>query len=413
MNTYWSRHLNHIRCQVLQECASAKSSPNNLLLVSKTHNEIRYALNKGADPNADDQYTTRSLLRGDTVFDDKKYISLEDMFSSGLQKDAKCFQKRTLLHDCTDEKSLCILLENNVLHGPTDAFGCSAVQSLLCENAWGSATVLLNYGASLDAWSQGRSVPLTNIVTHIVRFWALWPDETIKTLLNKILPHLPDPHLWDEDLCHSIASGLQSARIHKKKWVDLFPEKLVKCGGGEEILYVGYPKVFQQSPLWLAASCNDVGVVKYMLSLGCNIDELDARGQTPLHVAVAAQSFQTIELLLEAGADPNIQDMKGRTCLHMLQRVRNEQHLLNSDIQHFSIDVILALLLYYKANTNIVDHSGCQAGAHLAAVRQPKDVTELNMQVSVATYNALLDWHCRDKLTSVVGSNDTSSFRRL
>lgn len=413
MNKYWSHHLNHIRCQVLQECATPKSSPNNLLLVSKTHNEIRYALNKGADPNADDQCAARSLLRADTVFDDKKYISLEAMLSSGLKKDAKCFQKKTLLHDCTDERSLCILLENKVLHGPTDVFGCTAVQSLLCENAWDSARVLLNNGASLSTWSQGRSAPLTSVLIHVVRFWALWSDETIQTLLNKILPLLPPPTLWDEDLIHSIASGLQSACIHKKKWVGLFPKHFVKIFDSEEMGHVAYPKIFQQSPLWLAANCNDVGVMKYMLTLGCNVDELDARGQTPLHVAVASQSFQTIELLLDAGADPNIQDLKGRTCLHMLQKVRNEQHLLNSDIQHFSVDLILALLLHYNAKTNIVDHSDCSSGAPLAPVHKPKDITELNMQVSVSTYNTLLDWHCREKLMSVVGSGETFSSRRL
>lgn len=413
MNTYWSHHLNHIRYQVLRECAGSKFLADNLLLVSKTHNEIQYALNKGANPNADDQYTARSLLRGDTAFPDEKYISLQDLFSSGLQKDARCFQKRTLLHDGTDEKSLCILRENNVLHGPTDLFGCTAVQSLLCENAWDSAKILLNDGASLNTWSQGRSVPLTSVLTHVVRFWALWGDETIETLLNKILPHLPPPHMWEEDLRHSIESGLQSASIHKKKWVDLFPKNFVKDGDSEEMLSIGYPKIFQQSPLWLAASCNDVGVIKYMLNLGCNVDEIDARGQTALHVAVAAQSFQAVNMLLQAGADPNIQDLKGRTCLHMLQRVRNEQHLLNSDIQHFNVDIVLALLLHYKADTNVADHSDCQAGAPLATVHKAKDLTELNMQVSVATYNTLLDWHCRDKLTSVVGNNDASSSRRL
>lgn len=413
MNTYWSHRLNHVRCQVLQECANAKSSPDNLLLVSKTHNEIQYALNKGANPNADDQCTARSLLRADTAFADGKYISLKDLFSSGLQKNAKCFQNRTLLHDSTDEQSLRILLENNVLHGPTDAFGCTAVQSLLCENAWDSAKILLNDGASLSTWSQGRSVSLTSVLTHVVRFWALWPDETIEVLLKNILPYLPPPHMWEEDLRHSVGSGLQSAHIHKKKWVGLFPKNFIKDLDGEEILSVRYPKIFQQSPLWLAASCNDVGVVKYMLNLDCNVDELDARGQTALHVAVAAQSFQAIELLLKAGANPNIQDLKGRTCLHILQRVRNEHHLLNSDIQHFNIDLVLALLLHYNADTNVVDQSHCQAGSPLATVHKPKDLTELNMQVSVATYNALLDWHCRDKLTCAVGNGSTSSSRRL
>lgn len=413
MNKEWSHRLNNIRYEVLQECAGPRCPPNNLLFLSKTKSELLLALEKGADPNADEQSTARSLIRLDGFPSHEKYECLETMFNAGLQKNSQCFQQKTLLHECTDEQSVYILLDNHVQHGPIDAFGCTAVQSLLCDNAWGSAKILLDCGVSLEHWSKGRCLPLLNIVVHIARFWALWPDDVIETLLNKIFPHLPPSNLWSDDVRLGLVSGLQSAHIHNKNWVNLFPSDLLACGTSEETVYVKYPKIFQQSPLWLASSCNDIGVVKYMLALGCNVNETDAKGQTPLHAAVASQSLQCVELLLKFGADPNIQDLKGKTPLHALQQLRADQSLLNADVHHFNIDIVLAHLLHYGADTAIVDNSDREAGTPLPSIHSPKDMMELNMQISIETYNALLNWHCRDRINNIVENNGMLYVRRL
>lgn len=412
MKQGWSHTFNNIRHEILRECVGPRHCANSLLFLSKTANEIQYALQKGADPNADDQYTARSLVRHDGFFADQKYDCLNLLFEAGLKKDSINSAKKTLLHDCTDDHAMYVLLDNYVHHGAVDAFGCTAVQSLLRENAWGSANILLENGASLKGWS-AFSLPLVSIFSHIVRFWALWPSEVISNLLHHILSEIPPPHHWSEDTRRCVESGLPSAYKSGESWVSMFPKEFLTSMDNEDSSHVLYPKVFRQSPLWLAASCNDVGVVQYVLKMGANVDETDARGQTALHAAVGSQSLQAVAVLLAAGANPNIQDLKGKTCLHILQNFRKEQHLLHADVHHFNIDLLLAHLLHSGADTAIVDNAGVEAGCPLTPMGQLKDMTELNMHISIQTYNALLDIHCRDKLHQMVQGDHFSATRRM
>lgn len=414
MKQNWAYDLNQVRHEILRECAGHRYGANSLLFLSKTANEVHYALEKGANPNADDQSIARSLIHHDGFFADQKYDCLNTLFEAGLKKDAVNSERKTLLHDCTDDQAIYVLLDNHVHHGALDAYGCTAVQSLLCENAWGSAHVLLENNASLKGWNNGRSLPLVSIVGHIVRFWALWPSEIVSNLLRTILAEIPPPNEWSEDTRRCIESGLYSAHQNGEEWVAMFPKEFLTGIENEDNSHVWYPKVFKQSPLWLAASCNDIGVIKYMLKVGSNIDETDARGQTALHAAVASQSLQSVELLLGAGANPNIQDLKGKTCLHTLQKLRKDQNLLHGDAHHFNIDLLLAHLLHSGADTAVVDDAGIEAGCPLTAMPQsPKDITELNMHISVQTYNTLLDIHCRDKLNEIVQGGCCSTVRRM
>lgn len=414
MRKNWTHYINQIRCEILRDLIGQRCAPNNVLFLSKTPMEVHFALRNGADPNADHQHTARSLIRFDGLFSDQKYDCLNALFDAGLKPNAVNNDKKTLLHECTDERALHILLNNNVNHGLTDVYGCTAIQTLLSENAWSSAKILLDSGVSLKDWGNDCGLSLPNILTNIVRFWALWPDDVIASLLEKILPETPCISKWSEDIQHNIVSGLHSAHQHKKEWVRLFSPELLKECDMEDETQIGYPKVFKQSPLWLAAGCNDVGVVQYMLNAGCNINETDARGQTALHAAVASQSLQTVEILLQAGANPNAQDLMGKTCLHTLQRLQKTQHFLHADMHHFNIDLLLACLLHYGAKTTIVDHSGVESGARLDCMIAPaKDLTELNMQISVKTYNALLDIHCRDTIAQIVEGLQPSAIRRM
>ena len=413
MKHTWSHDLNNVRHEILRECVGPRHCANSMLFLSKTANEVQYALQKGADPNADDQYTARSLIRHDGFFADQKYDCLNVLFEAGLKQNSVNSEKKTLLHECTDDHAMYVLLGNSVHHGAFDAYGCTAVQSLLCDNAWGSANILLESGASLKGWSNGRSLPLVSILGHIVRFWALWPSDVVSNLLRHILSEIPPPTQWGEDTRHCIESGLSSAHKNGEPWVSLFPKDFLSDIDHEDGSHVLYPKVFRQSPLWLAASCNDIGVVQYILKMGSHVDETDARGQTALHAAVGSQSLQAVAVLLNAGANPNAQDLKGKTCLHILQKLRKEQHLLHADAHHFNIDLLLAHLLHYGADTTIVDDSGVEAGCPLNPICQPKDISELNMHISVQTYNALLDIHCREKLNRIIEGEYFSTARRM
>jgi ankyrin repeat protein len=70
------------------------------------------------------------------------------------------------------------------------------------------------------------------------------------------------------------------------------------------------------SALWLAATRNDLGVIKALLAAGVKADAHAAAEQTPLLAALGApHSEEAAQLLLDAGASPDASDAQGHTPL--------------------------------------------------------------------------------------------------
>lgn len=63
--------------------------------------------------------------------------------------------------------------------------------------------------------------------------------------------------------------------------------------------------------LHAAAREGQAEVLRYLLSLGTEVDTRDQRGRTALFLSVSAQHLQAAEVLLEAGADLDSRDMEG------------------------------------------------------------------------------------------------------
>ena len=111
--------------------------------------------------------------------------------------------------------------------------------------------------------------------------------------------------------------------------------------------------------------------VKYLLSLGVDVDTHGKNNITPLHQAVIFNHLDGAKMLLENGANIKAADNKGMTCLHfarseaMVDFLITNGALVNSlstdkttPLHYASNEEIATLLIYSKANLNVKDADG-------------------------------------------------------
>ncbi|KAL6265114.1 hypothetical protein P5V15_005204 [Pogonomyrmex californicus] len=75
--------------------------------------------------------------------------------------------------------------------------------------------------------------------------------------------------------------------------------------------------VFLERRIRLAATTNNIDLLKRLLDLGVSPNCHDNHGRTPLHLAACRGYTDIVRLLLEHGADPNQRDCIGNTPLHL------------------------------------------------------------------------------------------------
>lgn len=107
---------------------------------------------------------------------------------------------------------------------------------------------------------------------------------------------------------------------------------LVKRGADVRLATTDAPKVKHGTlgfvgitPLHRAAAFGPPEAVRDLLQAGANRDAADGRGLTPLMFAVATDypNLRTVELLLRAGADVNMRDKTGETVLDWAEKFRH------------------------------------------------------------------------------------------
>ncbi|RDD44631.1 Transient receptor potential cation channel subfamily A member 1 [Trichoplax sp. H2] len=70
------------------------------------------------------------------------------------------------------------------------------------------------------------------------------------------------------------------------------------------------------TPLHEAAKFGHDVIVKYLISCGIDVNDIDIKKKTPLMVAAESGSMTTVKLLLEQSADVTILDRANKSCLH-------------------------------------------------------------------------------------------------
>ena len=81
-----------------------------------------------------------------------------------------------------------------------------------------------------------------------------------------------------------------------------------------------------QTPLHIAAECNQPAMCLFLLKNGAEIDALDNFGGSALHAAAACQSqTRVIKLLLKHGANPHLRDSEGLTPLDVARKYKHTQ----------------------------------------------------------------------------------------
>ncbi|KYQ57540.1 Ankyrin repeat domain-containing protein 54 [Trachymyrmex zeteki] len=72
-----------------------------------------------------------------------------------------------------------------------------------------------------------------------------------------------------------------------------------------------------QRRMRLAATTNNVSLMRRLLEFGVSSNNHDDHGRTPLHISACRGYSEIVRLLLENGADPNQRDCIGNTPLHL------------------------------------------------------------------------------------------------
>jgi uncharacterized protein len=119
-----------------------------------------------------------------------------------------------------------------------------------------------------------------------------------------------------------------------------------------------------RSALWLAATRNDLAVIKALLGAGLRPDAHAAAEQTPLIATLrATHSEEVAQLLLNAGADPEATDAQGHTAL-MIAAASGHVELVN-------------MLLVRHARPDALDHERRTALWYAAAAGSRDEVVAL------------------------------------
>lgn len=154
-------------------------------------------------------------------------------------------------------------------------------------------------------------------------------------MVDLLVRHRPDPDIQAE----GGMTALHAAAFHGR---DRCSPMIIALGADPNILDAG-----GRSPLHVAARQGSTNIVTQLCDVGAHINFRDRDGNSALMLACGNRHLGAMEELLDKGALVNTRDLRGRTPL-MLLAVLGE-------------DEMIRILLRYKPDLEIVDHSGLTA----------------------------------------------------
>lgn len=111
-----------------------------------------------------------------------------------------------------------------------------------------------------------------------------------------------------------------------------------------------------RTPLLVAAQMGNTNPITYLIQAGAVVEFKDLKGNTALMLACGGRHLGAVDELLEKGADPNARDLQGRTPLMLLSLLGEDE--------------MVRILLKYKADLTLVDHSMKTALAYAREYRR-------------------------------------------
>lgn len=145
----------------------------------------------------------------------------------------------------------------------------------------------------------------------------------------------------------------------------------------------------RETLLMLAAEQGDLPIVRLLISLGTNVNEINEFRQSALLYAVRKKQIATVNLLLKSGANPNQVTVDGDSILH--------------EAAAGSIDVkILRSLIKHGADPRITNKMGCSA-LHIAAFHGRTDVVQVLIRAGADVNHR--DRHSQGPLTCAISRN--------
>ena len=113
--------------------------------------------------------------------------------------------------------------------------------------------------------------------------------------------------------------------------VKLLVEKGAKVEGGLDC--------YGRNPLYRSIENGNLEMAKFLIENGANLNlQATNSGNTPLHLAINRRSMEMIQLLLDNGADLNLKNMKNQTPLDLQKSICCNQEILDKIIQRLIKD---------------------------------------------------------------------------
>lgn len=142
----------------------------------------------------------------------------------------------------------------------------------------------------------------------------------------------------------------------------------------------------QYTPLLYATKNNNIGMVKFLISKGADVNASDINGRTPLMIAVSNDNVALVELLIKHGAAVNVFNSQGYTPL-MLAIFKDNSNIAKllihrgTDVNTTSNDGVTPLMIAAMFNRGNLARLLVEKGADVNAHSQRRSVTPLTLAV--------------------------------